>query len=769
MNIHDKYAYMDRPKNILKPLIISCSLCFMLSVTSARAQDFNDGAVAPAGNSDIQKQAENVLTSKNLPSIIPLAITLDEVALVEKAALQKGKDGPLKIGFGRQLPDAYQEDLQSFLEWEVVDNKEVTAVTVTSPAAKAIRIALNVDGLPESFTASFFSKKNANQVFGPYTAQELIDQSDADTNIYWSPVIDGDAIGIEFVIDADNETTFPLRIEQVSHIVYSVVEGNEKNLADIGNSGSCNIDVRCRVTSNTRNSTAKIVFTKSGSSFLCTGTLLNDKDANSWIPYFMTANHCVSSQAVANTINSFWRFERATCGGAAPTSVIQRTGGAELLKADAGTDFSFLQLNDQIDSISGNWFSGWHAGQLAQNSTVVGIHHPSGDLKKWSHGSMTGFAPYLGNVNGSGKFLRVIWSLGTTEGGSSGSALFDTQNRFRGNLYGGYASCSASGSPDWYGRFDLTYPSVKQWINDGAKALSSAVPISGSVGQGKWKEYKINASSINGMLKVDLYGLSNDADLYVRKGTRATRSRFDCRSSKSGTATDSCTLSNSGNVTYYIGVRGFSAGTTSFKLRATLSPGATQVISPTGEITDTTPTYRWNAVPGATWYYLYVRDASGVRIRKWHSASTAGCASGTGVCSVTMATSLVSGKGRWWVRTWNSAGYGPWSGGLNFIVAIPPAATTLIAPAGSISDNTPTYRWNAVPGATWYYMYLRDSSGVKIRQWFSASSAGCSSGAGVCSVTPTTVLAPGSGRWWIKTWNSYGYGPWSGGLSFNVQ
>ena len=98
-----------------------------------------------------------------------------------------------------------------------------------------------------------------------------------------------------------------------------------------------------------------------------------------------------------------------------------------------------------------------------------------------------------------------------------------------------------------------------------------------------------------------------------------------------------------------------------------------------------------------------------------------------------------------------------------------PAAATLISPSGTITDNTPTYIWNAVLGSTWYYLWVNDSTGNKIKQWYTASQAGCGAGTGTCSVTPSASLANGSGQWWIQTWNTASYGPWSSGMSFNVS
>jgi hypothetical protein len=199
-------------------------------------------------------------------------------------------------------------------------------------------------------------------------------------------------------------------------------------------------------------------------------------------------------------------------------------------------------------------------------------------------------------------------------------------------------------------------------------------------------------------------------------------------------------------------------------------PPATTLASPSGVISDTTPAYTWNAVTNATYYYLWVNDSTGNKIKTWHTAAAAGCASGTGTCSVTPATTLASGAGKWWIQTWNPSGYGLWSAPMGFTVSsstVPPAAT-LVAPSGAISDTTPTYTWNAVANATYYYLWVNDSSGNKIKTWYTAAAAGCSSGTGTCSVTPAKTLAGGAGRWWIQTWNPSGYGPWSAVKNFSV-
>ncbi len=107
--------------------------------------------------------------------------------------------------------------------------------------------------------------------------------------------------------------------------------------------------------------------------------------------------------------------------------------------------------------------------------------------------------------------------------------------------------------------------------------------------------------------------------------------------------------------------------------RATASVPATPLtVSPSGNIIDRTPSFRWLPVP----------DAAGYRLRVWkgaaevsthnleYTASAAGCSAGTGVCSVTPAAELTLGAHTFWVQAFNPNGAGPWSAGSNFTILL---------------------------------------------------------------------------------------------------
>ncbi|MEW6400631.1 MAG: hypothetical protein AB1649_02465, partial [Chloroflexota bacterium] len=115
-------------------------------------------------------------------------------------------------------------------------------------------------------------------------------------------------------------------------------------------------------------------------------------------------------------------------------------------------------------------------------------------------------------------------------------------------------------------------------------------------------------------------------------------------------------------------------------------------VAPLGDIgIDYSPTYQWGQVTGATWYYLWVNGPSGKVLDHWYQSSSI-C--GAGLCSINPGVTLGGGNHTWWVQTWNSAGYGPWSSAKNFTTAIPviPAKPILTGPTGNIGTNySPTY------------------------------------------------------------------------------
>jgi len=126
-------------------------------------------------------------------------------------------------------------------------------------------------------------------------------------------------------------------------------------------------------------------------------------------------------------------------------------------------------------------------------------------------------------------------------------------------------------------------------------------------------------------------------------------------------------------------------------------PVAATLISPTGTITTTTPTYVWNAVSNASYYYLYNGTAA-----TWYTASAAGCGSGTGTCSIT-GSALAAGSYTWYVQTYNSSGYGPWSSGMSFTISTGGGGFNeqFTSNPTNWSQDSGSWSWNST-GGLWY-------------------------------------------------------------------
>lgn len=441
-----------------------------------------DGAPGPIAAYAARAPDSHRLKRNYAHTPIALTITLPPITRAQQAASpgteEPERPGPLQIGFGRDMPDTDRGDLAPRLAWEPrSDGSQVSALSVSSPGARAVRVALR-GTLPAGAEVRFFSPADPEQRFPPVQPEDVSPGLAAEARAsapaeesapLWSPVVEGDTVGVEISLPSSAAVSdLSLFIDRVSHLSASVRQATPQRLFDIGDAAFCHIDVACRTTTprNLAAATAKMIYTRdTGGSFLCTGVLLNDTDGSSSIPYFLTANHCINTQRVARTLDTYWEFERASCGGVQPYRVNQLTGGADLLATDSGADATLLRLRETPPGDT--WYAGWEPQRLSYPTEVIGIHHPDGDLKKWSRGrAVRNTTTILRDENQRVSAIRVEWTEGTVEGGSSGSGLFDTRGRLRGVLSGtpvGQTACSLSRSTS-YGRFDLFYPRVSRWL-----------------------------------------------------------------------------------------------------------------------------------------------------------------------------------------------------------------------------------------------------------------------------------------------------------------
>ena len=405
---------------------------------------------------------------------------------------------PRKIGFDREIPQLRNlTDTAAQLKWQnTPQGGKIAAISITSPQATGVRMGILVRRMLTEATFRFYSQgSEVTYEIGGKEIMETIqrnldagDSSDA-ARTYWSPYIEGEEMTLEIELPLGiSPDTLEIAIPSVSHFFFSILRAAPgEKVSKIGQSASCEIDVSCYSEwSPESKSIAKITFVNSGSSYLCSGTLLNDA-ASSGTPYFLSANHCITNQTIASTLQTFWFYRSAACNNGTLNPEFQtRTGGATLLYGSQTTDTSFMQLNKLPPA--GALYAGWSPNTPELYAYVAGIHHPQGDLQKISFGRFQSFQdctatnPFTGTYQctfankDNGKFLDVAYTSGITEGGSSGAGLFETINNAHyliGQLRGGNPSCFGSGT-DEYGRFDIAYSDgLHQWLNAGPTFLLS--------------------------------------------------------------------------------------------------------------------------------------------------------------------------------------------------------------------------------------------------------------------------------------------------------
>lgn len=360
--------------------------------------------------------------------------------------------------------------------WErAADGGLVTRIAVASPGALALRLGLRVAAAPAGAELRF--RGATATVIGPVPALAAIDDTRSQGQ-YWSPVTEGGLQVVELWIPAGADPrTVKLEAESASHLVAQ--PSMRFKSSGIGAAGTCHEDVACVANTNpavarAARAVAKMVYTENGMTYLCTGTLVNDADHASQVPYFYTAAHCVGTQAAAATLNTFWFYEANICAGKGISDYKQLAGGATLLHASTETDAALLRLSERAPD--GAWFAGWDETVLAPGTPLVAIHHPAGDLKKVAIGQS--LAPTASSSGGS--YATATWLSGSTEPGSSGSGLFTLQGGeyvLRGGLKGGSASCSNAGRPDdpsnrdYYSRIDLEAASLRAILASGPAPL----------------------------------------------------------------------------------------------------------------------------------------------------------------------------------------------------------------------------------------------------------------------------------------------------------
>ncbi|HVR39886.1 MAG TPA: trypsin-like peptidase domain-containing protein, partial [Thermoanaerobaculia bacterium] len=313
-------------------------------------------------------------------------------------------------------------------------------------------------------------------VYGDGQTPIAFDSSLVDPNgSLWTPSVRGGNVHLEIEIaspKSENDAA-AFNVNEVMQLVAPKVVAKPED------SPTCLIDVTC-VTNATLNGVndlrqgiAHLEFVKGSSSYVCSGGLLNDQVQGTLVPYLLTANHCLNTQASASSLEAFWDWRFANCESNTIPNVenFPRSNGATQLASSANSDFSFMRLNSVP---SNRLFLGWNA-----NTSVVGngaklhrISHPApediGMLPQMY--SNTTVTTTVGTCTGASRpqFIYSSQGEGGVYGGSSGAPALIDNGQVVGQLLGSCgpdpeAGCDARNSTI-DGAFAQTYPSIRTFL-----------------------------------------------------------------------------------------------------------------------------------------------------------------------------------------------------------------------------------------------------------------------------------------------------------------
>lgn len=353
---------------------------------------------------------------------------------------------------------------------------------VNAPGATAVRLHISGFDLPEGAALYVYGAKG--QAAGPYTGRGPVGDAELYTN-----AIFGNQVRLQLVQNGE-ATRLPssMVLESVGYIgprflkARIPVDGEASGASSLATQSFCSYNEPCvenAACSNSsavnaaRQAVAGMLFQSGAYYYICTGGLVADT-IGSQTPYFLTANHCISKDSEASSLETYFDYV-TTCSNPDCTQPYSNTGdtvGATILSASSGNDHSFMQLASNPVTADGTVaYLGWNSSPVAFSNgfNLYRISHPSGAPQAYSEHSVDANAGTCRTLP-RGDFIYSHDGFGATEGGSSGSPVVDGTGKIVGQLYGACGTnvndvCDSNSNSTVDGAFAVTYPSVAQWLD----------------------------------------------------------------------------------------------------------------------------------------------------------------------------------------------------------------------------------------------------------------------------------------------------------------
>lgn len=430
-------------------------------------------------------QAQVSYGGKPLPLHLPqtksisndLFVEMPAFDVAEQLRLDSLNESDLKSGyrFAYKFMANYSPT-NTGIHFTLPDGTRVWRLGIRSAGALSINILFSEYELPEG-AQLFLYNANQTQVLGAFNHLNNSDRG----RLPVAP-IQGDELIIEYQEPANSTVRGRIKVGEINHGYRSFKAGMPK---DDNPAFWCQPPLVCwqNQTSQYDAIGRSAVLLMINGNILCSGTLVNNTAADGK-PYLLTASHCLNGsfsiddpdfEEVAGNTVCFFNYNSPLCSPVMRGAEEMSTASAHYRAVNEETDMALLELQETPPPYYQPYYAGWNALDEG-DAPYTGIHHPGGTVKRICISEKKPLLisykiPGIVTFNENSHWKIGQWNEGCTAGGSSGSALFDANNRIIGGLSGGLSSC---GKPkdDFYYAFhkswapsEQTDKQLKYWLN----------------------------------------------------------------------------------------------------------------------------------------------------------------------------------------------------------------------------------------------------------------------------------------------------------------
>ena len=485
----------------VKNLTLFGGVCVLALVAVAGAQDYKSvpPEKAVGGLTTEERLAEmarlhGMVTSEmpegTLSKRIGVKLSADEIGELQRVVPRAGE--PLKIGLVKPLPVALSVNGisptnknaraagGSFANLD--DGGFSWAITVGSEGARAIRVHIRNFSLPENAEMYIFNMKG--EAHGPYTGRGPLGTGEFWTNSVRSdtgvimvrqvgPTSDLQRARITFIIDKVGHIGGTPGADPRNH-----TWNDPDKCAEFGSNPPCVEDAECgSVAPADQSAIAKMEWISGCCIFTCTGGLIADTDTGSQRNLFLTANHCLSRQRLADRLEFWFEYTTDSCQGNCPHNPPDITNGATLLDSSTNGDHTLLELNSNPPA--GSTFLGWNNTPIANSNgaALARVSNPN-------YGSQVFSTHVVDTSRGTcqglprGEFIYSSTTFGGTDGGSSGSPVVNAAGEIVGQLFGACGfnvgdPCDDEANATVDGALAHYFPDVEQYLDPSGGGCTS--------------------------------------------------------------------------------------------------------------------------------------------------------------------------------------------------------------------------------------------------------------------------------------------------------